>query len=281
VRITVWGARGSQASPGPDTIRYGGNTSCVEVQAASNTRVMLDAGTGLRVAGGRLPPEVRRVDILLTHLHMDHIQGLGFFEPLFRPDFEVHIWGPGSATADLRQRLTRYISPPLFPVRLGELPCALHLHDLCDDLLDVPEVAVGTKLVCHPGPTVGFRLEDGSGTLAYLPDHEPFLACSRFADSPEWCSGFEIAAGVDLLIHDAQYTAAEYARRVGWGHSTLEHALAFARLAGVGSFMPFHHDPAHDDEMLDAFLGQSGDEPFRIVPAREGMTVDLATVAST
>src|SRR6185369_3066334 len=112
MKITLWGTRGSQAAPGPDTVRYGGNTSCVELQALSDTRVVLDAGTGIRRFGAGLPPEVRRVDVLLTHLHMDHIQGLGFFAPLFQRGFEVHIWGPGSATADLRARLTRYMSPP-------------------------------------------------------------------------------------------------------------------------------------------------------------------------
>lgn len=276
MKVSIWGTRGSQASPGPDTIRYGGNTSCVELEGLPDTRLILDAGTGLRVAGTRLAPEVRRVDLLLTHLHLDHIQGLGFFEPLFRPGFEVHIWGPGSATAQLRARLTRYISPPLFPVRLSELPCDLHLHDLNHDRIDVPGFSVRAELVCHPGPTVGFRLEDEHGTLAYLPDHEPMLACSRFADSPEWCSGFEVASGIDLLLHDAQYSDAEYAERVGWGHSTLNHALAFARLAKVKRLMPFHHDPAHDDDTLDAIFADNAAELFAVFPAREGTTFDLA-----
>ena len=276
MRIALRGTRGSQPSPGPDTVRYGGNTSCVELQALGDTRLMLDAGTGLRVAGTQVPPEVHRVDLLLTHLHMDHIQGLGFFEPLFRPNFEVHIWGPGSATVDLRARLTRYISPPLFPVRLSGLPCDLHLHDLNDDDIDVPGFTVHTALVCHPGPTVGYRVEGDDGCMAYLPDHEPVLACSEFATSPEWCSGLDLAAGVDLLVHDAQYSDAEYDERVGWGHSTLHHALAFARLAKVRWFMPFHHDPAHDDNALDAFFGDSGDQPFGLLPAREGTTFELA-----
>lgn len=274
----MWGTRGSQPSPGPDTVRYGGNTSCVELETLPDARVVLDAGTGLRLAGTGLSPKVRRVDVMLTHLHMDHIQGLGFFSPLFRRDFEVHIWGPGSATADLRSRLTRYMSPPLFPVRLPELPCDLHLHDLDEGSVEVPGFTVQAALVCHPGPTVGYRLEGATGSLAYLPDHEPMLACRRFADSPEWCSGLELAAGVDLLVHDAQYTDAEYAQRVGWGHSTLSHALAFARLARVKQFMAFHHDPAHDDDALDEFFAESPrrhDEQFTFSPAREGTTLDI------
>jgi phosphoribosyl 1,2-cyclic phosphodiesterase len=273
LNLTIWGTRGSQATPGADTVRYGGNTSCIEVCVQPDSRVALDAGTGLRLMGVHLPPEVRRVDILVTHLHMDHIQGLGFFAPLFVPDFEVHIWGPGSATADLRTRLTRYMSPPLFPVRLPELPCDLRMHDLHDDPVAVPGLTVQAALVCHPGPTVGYRLESESVSVAYLPDHEPALACRTFDRDPEWCSGFALAEGVDLLIHDAQYTEEEYPDRVGWGHSTLRHALAFAKQAKVKRLMPFHFDPAHDDDMLDAFFAADGEYGFTIEPAREGATV--------
>ena len=279
MKVTVWGTRGSQAAPGPDTVRYGGNTSCVEIEAVPDARVVLDAGTGLRRVGLALPPAVRRVDILLTHLHMDHIQGLGFFAPLFQTGFEMHIWGPGSATDDLRRRLTRYMSPPLFPVRLPELPCALQLHDLREERIDVPGLTIRTALVCHPGPTVGFRVEGAHGTLAFLPDHEPALASRRFAEAPEWCSGLELAAGVDLLLHDAQYTDEEYEERVGWGHSTLDHALAFARLAHVKRFMPFHFDPAHDDDMLDGFFAAAiagNAESFSIEPAREDATFEVS-----
>src|SRR6476660_7278389 len=144
MQVTLWGTRGSLATPGPEMARYGGNTSCVGVRGREATVLVLDAGTGIRRMAKTLPDAVRRVDVLLTHLHLDHIQGLGFFAPLFRPDFEVHIWGPGSATADLRTRLTRYISPPLFPVRLSELPCDLHLHDLNDRHGEVPGFEVRT-----------------------------------------------------------------------------------------------------------------------------------------
>jgi phosphoribosyl 1,2-cyclic phosphodiesterase len=277
VKVTLWGTRGSQAAPGPDTVRYGGNTSCVEVEVEPGARIVLDAGTGLRRLGAALPANVHRIDVLLTHLHMDHIQGLGFFGPMFRPDFDIHIWGPGSATAGLRQRLTRYMSPPLFPVRLPELPCALHVHDLSEGTVDVPGAVVRTELVCHPGPTVGYRIETNDASLAYLPDHEPVLACARFADSPDWCSGMDLAKDVDVLIHDAQYDEAEYRQRVGWGHSTFEHALDFAQLAGAKRLVPFHHDPAHDDNMLDAHLAHGGAKGIAIVPAREGETFLVGT----
>jgi phosphoribosyl 1,2-cyclic phosphodiesterase len=272
MKVTLWGTRGSQAAPGPETVRYGGNTSCVEIEVRAETRVVLDAGTGLRRFGATLPAEVRRVDLLLTHLHMDHIQGLGFFEPLFRPDFEVHIWGPGSATAELRRRLSRYMSPPLFPVRLPELPCALHVHDLREGCVEVPGMTVHTALVCHPGPTVGYRLEATNASLVYLPDHEPVLACEGFAKSPQWCSGFDLADGVDVLIHDAQYNDSEYLQRIGWGHSTLRHAVDFAQLANAKRLMPFHYDPSHDDRTLDAHFARITSDTVAIVPATEGET---------
>ena len=272
MKVTLWGTRGSQAAPGPETVRYGGNTSCVEIEVDAESRVVLDAGTGLRRLGAMLPGAVRRVDVLLTHLHMDHIQGLGFFGPLFRPDFEVHIWGPGSARAELRERLTRYMSPPLFPVRLPELPCELHVHDLREGCVEVPGVIVRTALVCHPGPTVGFRLDTTNASLAYLPDHEPALACEGFAKSPQWCSGFDLADDVDVLIHDAQYDDVEYRQRIGWGHSTLRHAVEFAQLANAKQLMPFHYDPSHDDHTLDVSFARTTSDTVAIVPAREGDT---------
>jgi phosphoribosyl 1,2-cyclic phosphodiesterase len=279
MKVTLWGTRGSQATPGNETVRYGGNTSCVEVRATPNTAVVLDAGTGIRRLGLALDADVVRVDVLLTHLHMDHIQGLGFFDVLHRPGFEVHIWGPGSATADLRHRLTRYLSPPLFPIGLNDLACDLHVHDINEGAFEIPGVDVRTALVGHPGPTVGYRLEDEKGALAYLPDHEPALASHRFAREPEWCSGIDLAAEVDVLIHDAQYTDAEYETRVGWGHSTIGHALAFAELARVGRFVPFHHDPSHDDDMLDDFFAdapRSDLAGFDVVPAQEGDVFEVS-----
>ena len=153
MRVTLWGIRGSLASPGAETARYGGNTSCVEIRGAGGAVLVLDAGTGIRRCGTALPPTVRRVNLLLTHLHMDHIQGLGFFQPLFDPDVEVHIWGPPSTTLSLRARLMRYLSPPLFPVHLREMQ-RLVLHEVPSGEFEVEEFHVTSQLVCHPGPTV-------------------------------------------------------------------------------------------------------------------------------
>ncbi len=267
----MWGVRGSQASPGPETVRYGGNTSCIEVRVAAGHVIVLDAGTGLRRLGDTLESSVRRVDILLTHLHLDHIQGLGFFRPLYRDDLEVNIWGPASASFELRTRLSRYMSPPLFPVRLRDLGTTLRVHDTPLHQFELPGASVRAMHVVHPGPTLGYRLMTDSGAIvAYLPDHEPALGVAEFPRASVWTSGYDLAAGADLLIHDCQFNEEEYATRQGWGHSALAHATAFADLARVSRLVPFHYDPSHDDAFLDhQFAGLDA------TPAREGLALDL------
>jgi phosphoribosyl 1,2-cyclic phosphodiesterase len=279
VKVTLWGTRGSLASPGPETMRYGGNTSCVEVRGEDGSLLVLDAGTGVRRLGEATPLGARCIHLLLTHLHMDHIQGLGFFGPLFRPDCEVHIWGPPSATLDLGSRLGRYLSPPLFPVRLRDLPCRLTLHNAVSiDRFQIGDLEVNAALVCHPGPTLGYRIRERGRVLTYIPDHEPALGAGRIPDDSDWVSGMGLAAGADLLIHDAQYTDEEYADRVGWGHSTVSHALDFAAAARVRRLLPFHHDPSHSDHQIDLLLKEAREThpPFEIVPGIEGTTIELA-----
>ena len=282
MRLTLWGTRGSVAAAGPENVRYGGNTSCVEARAADGSVLVLDAGTGVRRLGAALRGEARRIDVLLTHLHMDHIQGLGFFAPFFEQDREVHIWGPPSTTQALRERLTRYLSPPLFPVRLRELPCRLVLHDVPLEWFEIGPFRVNAALVCHPGPTVGYRITADGATIAYLPDHEPALGLGSMAASPDWISGFGLAADADVLVHDAQYSATEYVEHVGWGHSALTHTLAFATAADVRRLVTFHHDPEHDDDTLTRLLEEAragAAFPFDIVPGTEGLSVDLGDPA--
>ena len=277
MRVTLWGTRGSVAAPGPETVRYGGNTSCVEVRGADGTLIVLDAGTGIRRLGGRVGPETR-VDLLLTHLHMDHIQGLGFFRPLDEPGQEVHIWGPPSTTLDMRARLSRYLSPPLFPVRVRDLPCRLALHDVPLERFAIGGLTVTAALVCHPGPTVGYRITDGTASCAYLPDHEPALGARHFPGESDWTSGFDLAAGTDLLIHDAQYSDAEYPQRIGWGHSSILHTLRFAEATEVKRLATFHHDPGNDDRALDRLVDEARsafDIPFQLIPDTEGLSFDL------
>jgi ribonuclease BN (tRNA processing enzyme) len=279
MKVRLWGTRGSLAAPGPDTVRYGGNTSCVQVTGRQGTELILDAGTGIRLAGPALGDAPRRVDILLTHLHMDHIQGLGFFGPLRRRGVEVHIWGPSSTTQGLAQRLSRYMSPPTFPVLLRELECALQIHQLPAGDFDIGEFRVSAELVCHPNPTVGYRLQTDEGVVTYLPDHEPALGVPHFPMAREWTSGFALAEGADLLIHDAQYSAQEYLNRVGFGHSAIDDTVAFAKLAGAARLMPFHHDPSHGDDLLDRFVAQARDAAgpnMAVLPGQEGSVFELA-----
>jgi ribonuclease BN (tRNA processing enzyme) len=278
VRITVWGTRGSLATPGPETNRYGGNTSCVQVQAEDGTALVLDAGTGIRRLGNAWPPDTRRVDILLSHLHMDHILGLGFFEPLHDPDMEVHIWGPPSNGHSLRMRLQRYLSPPLFPVHLRDLPCQLTLHEVTRGTFHIGGVHVAADLVIHPGPTLGYRITEGERTVTYLPDHEPALGEPDFPHEAKWTSGYALAENADLLIHDSQYSLAEYPEHIGWGHSAIPHTLSFACLAQVKHLVLFHHDPMHTDEMIDRLMTEALDAacpPIQVTPAREGAVFEL------
>jgi phosphoribosyl 1,2-cyclic phosphodiesterase len=275
MNVTLWGTRGSLAAPGPDTARYGGNTSCVEVRGPEGSVLVLDAGTGIRRLGAAIPRSLGRVDLLLTHLHMDHLQGLGFFGPLYNPAMEVHIWGPASTTQSLWDRLTRYLSPPLFPVHLRDLPCRLYLHEVPCGKFAIGEFEIGSALVCHPGPTVGYRIATADARLAYLPDHEPALGARAFPSSTDWTSGYQLARGVDLLIHDAQYSSHEYPSHIGWGHSSLQHAIEFAALAGVGELVLFHHDPAHSDGEIERLVGEAltaAQPPFAVTPGREGAT---------
>ncbi|HTL54700.1 MAG TPA: MBL fold metallo-hydrolase [Candidatus Limnocylindrales bacterium] len=279
MKVVMWGTRGSLATPGRDTARYGGNTSCVEVIGEAGARLILDAGTGIRALGMALPPGLRRVDVLLTHLHMDHIQGLGFFGPLFNPAMEVHIWGPASATLSLRTRLMRYLSAPLFPVPLRDLPCNLELHEVPCASARIGEFEIATNLICHPGPTVGYRITGRQGVIAYMSDHEPALGQNCLRLPAEWTSGQLLAEEADLLIHDAQYTDEEYTARVGWGHSSIAHALQFAALARTKHLVAFHHDPAHDDTTLDRLMAVAiaqAAPPFAVTAAAEGAVFELA-----
>jgi phosphoribosyl 1,2-cyclic phosphodiesterase len=262
------------ARAGTETIRYGGDTASVEVRCRGGSVLILDAGSGLLLAAPRFEG-VRRIDLLLTHLHMDHVQGLGFFQPLRDPDVETHIWGPISTTQSLEERLLRYLSPPLFPVRVRDFK-NVRFHDVGPGTHRVGSVHVDADLIAHPGPTLGFRLGEEGGTLAYLPDHEPALGEREWVVDPRWTSGFDLIAGVDVLIHDAQYTEEEYWHRVGWGHSTLAHAIMLASGAGARALVPFHHDPEHTDDDIDRMLaGAEVPAGLELIPGRTGLEFEV------
>jgi ribonuclease BN (tRNA processing enzyme) len=230
--------------------RYGGNTSCVQVTLDSGTELILDAGTGIRTLGLGLL-ESPKVNLLLTHLHLDHIQGLMFFPPCFRSDAEITIWGPASPEASLEDRIARYISAPLSPVEIRELPCSVSFLDTPATEWELGGATIRAEAVTHRGPTLGYRITDGDTSLCYIPDHEPALGTPLADLDPDWISGFDLAREADLLIHDCQYTDEEYPNHIGWGHSAIADTLEFARMVRARSLLLFHHDPLHSDEFLD------------------------------
>jgi phosphoribosyl 1,2-cyclic phosphodiesterase len=253
VKLKIWGSRGSIPAPGPHTMRYGGNTSCVELTLSDGSKLILDAGTGIRDLGAAIPETEQPIHILLTHLHMDHIQGLMFFAPLFRPKAEIYIWGPTSAEATLRDRVARYISAPLAPVEVRELPSLVTFREADALEWQVGPARIRAQPVNHRGPTLGYRIEDAGTTIAYIPDHEPGLGAPLDSTSDEWISGFDLARDASLLIHDCQYTDEEYRRSYfGWGHCPIGDALLFAQRTDVDRVLLFHHDPLHSDRFLDA-----------------------------
>jgi phosphoribosyl 1,2-cyclic phosphodiesterase len=280
VIVRVWGARGSLAAPGPATVGYGGNTSCVEVELSDGTILILDAGSGIRELGRRLVERgPGRVYTCLTHLHLDHVEGLGFFGPLWTPGWELRFWGPPSTLTTLRDRVSRYLSPPLFPVGLVDVPAEALFEDVPREPWRVGSALIEARTIQHRGATLGYRIEEEGRVLAYLPDHEPYLTAA-LDDEPEWISGWSLAANADLLLHDSQYTDEEYPGRQGWGHSSVTHAAAFARAAGVRQLAMFHHDPMRSDHELEALYDQVADavqddqEPPLI--AREGLQITLS-----
>jgi phosphoribosyl 1,2-cyclic phosphodiesterase len=287
VKATVWGARGSVPSPGPETTRYGGNTSCVEVTGDDGTRVILDGGTGIRNLGMNLTADKAPVHILLTHLHLDHIQGLMFFAPLFRPESEITIWGPASPEASLVDRIARYISAPLAPVEVRELPCHLAFQEAEPTEWDIGGLRVRADSVTHRGPTLGYRVSSGEQSVCYIPDHEPGLGVPICDSEDDWISGFDLACDSTLLLHDCQYTDEEHRDHLGWGHSPLTDALEFGRRTRADRVVLFHHDPLHTDDFLDDFAVRAGEQfaelggdPARLVMATERTELDVAPAAA-
>ena len=281
MRIRIWGCRGSLAAPGSETVRYGGNTSSVEVRLNDGSLLVMDAGTGIRDLGINLAKQepVKVVHLFLTHLHLDHVEGLGFFSAIWNPDIELHIWGPPSSLRSLEDRIGKLMSPPLFPVHLGDVPCRPIFHDVPDQELSIGSATVVVQPVTHRGSTVGYRIEDGGRSFAYIPDHEPALGVDLEKIEPEWVSGFSVAHGADVLFHDAQYTEEEYPSHRTWGHSAIDHTVTFGLMTKVRNLVLFHHDPAHTDAELEVHRGRAkelwGSHNDAPVLAREGMEIEL------
>jgi len=286
--VRFWGTRGSIAKPGPSTVRYGGNTSCVELRSSGGTLVVLDCGTGAHGLGQALvasgPPPING-HILIGHTHWDHIQGFPFFAPLFIPGNEWHIYGPRGVGSSLRESLSGQMQSSYFPITLKELGATLHYHDLVEGTLEIGDIHVTTQYLHHPALTLGYRLEADGATVVYSTDHEPH-STPRVAGIKAPLAGEDVRharflADADLVIHDAQYTADQFPAKRGWGHSTAEYAVETAISAGVRRLALFHHDPTRNDDAVDRIVAGARDlvtqvgGATEVFAAAEGQVLDL------
>jgi phosphoribosyl 1,2-cyclic phosphodiesterase len=285
MHVKFWGVRGSIPAPGPGTKAVGGNTSCLQVIGEDGTELILDAGSGIRDLTAEDLGHAKRLHILLTHLHLDHIQGLLFFAPLFDSDAQVTVWGP-PGRVPLRRRLARYLSDPLSPIEIGELPARVNFENVPVDGWRVDGLQVKAALVSHRGPTLGYRISEEGASLCYIPDHEPALGLELSSAPANWISGHSLAHDATALIHDAQYTDREYPSRRGWGHSSISDMVTFAGRTRPGRLLMFHHDPTHDDLSLELLAQQAGEQAAslgidgRIGLAREGQTFEIRCPSS-
>ena len=289
MQVTFWGTRGSIAKAGPSTLRFGGNTSCVEVRSDAGTIVVLDCGTGAHGLGedlvARSGGEPMEGHLLIGHTHWDHIQGLPFFAPLFQPGSSWHIYGPRGLAGSLSEILAGQMQYAYFPVSIEQLTATVDYHDLIEGTFDIDDITVTSRYLNHPALTLGYRLEVDGATVVYSTDHEPhdrrLAAGGDAATSRHDLDHAGLFAGADLLIHDAQYVADEYPDKVGWGHSTVEYVVSVAHQAGVKQVALFHHDPSRTDEAVEevvakarafaAELGFAGE----VIAAAEGETIEL------
>lgn len=280
VLLRCWGVRGSIPTPGVETSRYGGNTSCIELRYG-RSRIIFDAGTGLRLLGDSMGEEGEdhgEEHIFLTHFHWDHIQGFPFFGPLYDPGIHLKIVGPEQADVDIQTLFARQMGPVHFPVPFEAVEANISFAHLNEGAWRGDGFQVSALRVRHPSYTVGYRIELGGRVVCYVPDNElkagdyPLEAAfgrSRMRD---------FVAGADVLIHDAMYVEEEYGERHGWGHSTFEQALALAEEGQVNRLLFFHHAPSRSDDELDRIVERFQERSVhsggpRVGAAREG--VDL------
>ena len=272
MQVRFWGVRGSIPVPGPSTVVYGGNTSCVALTCGERL-VVLDAGSGLRALGETLRSQSDAVafDLLLTHCHIDHLLGLPFFAPAFSSKTAIRLWAghlsPGERIDDIMGQL---MIQPLLPITQSTFKANLTYRDfLAGDSLDLGGgITVGTAYLNHPGGATGYRIEYAGHAVCYLTDHE-------HVPTGPLPSLIELARDADVLIYDAMYTQAEYDSRIGWGHSTWEEAIRLADAAGARQLVLFHHDPMRDDAALDAIVNAAARARPGTIAAREGLVLDL------
>lgn len=302
MRVQFWGTRGSLAKPGPTTLRYGGNTSCVEVRTADGTLIIFDCGTGAHGLGLALQDSGEhplRGHLLISHTHWDHIQGFPFFAPLFNPGNEFDIYAPGGLGHDLETTLAGQMEYRYFPVTLAQLAAAIRFHDLVEGSFAIGDVRVVTQYLNHPALSMGYRVEADGAVVVYSADHEPHAphhpeeGSVRAGDARAlWVHSedrrhVEFLAGADLVIHDAQYTVEEYQKKVGWGHGPAEWAVDYAVAAGAKRLALFHHDPLRDDAAEDRLLESCRQRAaatsggLEVFAAAEGQVIDLSEREAT
>ena len=283
--VRFWGVRGSIPAPGPSTARYGGNTPCVELRAGGRI-LIADAGTGIRALGESLLKESAgapvQAHLFIGHTHWDHIQGLPFFTPLYRPESLITLYGVHGTTKPFREVIAGQMASAYFPVRPEDLPAKPAFVELHDPI-EIGPVRVTYHYLNHPGITVGFRFEHEGKAVAYLSDHEPYAklnARGEFTDKED-AAVARFAHDADLLICESQYTADEYRLRRGWGHSTFEDVLDLAERAHAKRLALFHHDPAHDDDAMDAHAAAcvkaaaARGHGLEVFAAREGQQLEI------
>ncbi len=278
MNVTFYGVRGSTPCASEAIARYGGNTSSVVVEIPRSRPILLDLGTGVRAYGETLPDGQPFDGVaLVSHLHWDHVQGLPFFGPALRPGSRIDLYSPPPGCGlSLAEAFAQGIRPPYFPVHLTDLAGRFAFHELLEGSFEVGEATVTAAPVPHVGPTAGFRIDWNGRSVGYVPDHQqPSDGSLEVAPSVE-----RLLRGVDVLIHDAQYTLEEFRQKRDWGHSTVAFAVEVARRAGARTLVLFHHDPTHDDATVDAFVREARDHvgcaPIEVVAAHEGLTINLA-----
>lgn len=285
-RVQFWGTRGSIPRPGHSTLRYGGNTSCVQVSSPKGALVILDCGSGAHDLGRHLVANATgplRGSILISHTHWDHIQGFPFFAPLFVRGGRWDIYGPAGLGRSLRETLAGQMQYSYFPVTLDELGASIRFHDLAEGSFVIEDLRISTRFLNHPALTLGYRLETEDACVVYACDHEPFSRTPGKAqplhDDDRLHS--EFMAGADLVIHDAQFTDAEYAGKKGWGHSPVEYAAEIGLLAGVRRMAFTHHDPGRTDADLDRIVEavrsdlKLDESTMEVFAAADGQVVEL------
>lgn len=275
LRIRFFGVRGSSPWSAPANARYGSNTATVSVEADPAVPLLFDLGTGLsRVDAGAGFTTPLSAAALVSHLHLDHVQGLPFFPSVHEPGAHIDIYGPVQDEGSLGDAVGGLIQPPYFPLPLHRFRADIAFHEVLSDDFRLGRARVKARPVPHLGPTVGYRVECDGASVAYVSDHQEPPGQTRVADSV-----LELCDGVDLLIHDAQYTRQELSRKPDWGHSTVDYAVLVAKEAGARRLCLFHHDPSHTDEVLDGLLdharGLAGDDLDEVLAASEGMALLL------